>query len=241
MFCFFLMLSFLHVLPTESVLIQKGMYAKKKNIETTNQLPERRNKGEIMLKCLDLVGSMALTALDLFGALLDSGYGASYGKISREMEKREDERARRAFEREREAKIRQRYYSMLYKLKNEGFLKTETRGQKEILVLTDKGRKKSKLLRKNTKREPLPRQTFTKESSATLVLVIFDIPERERRKRMWLRSALRRIGLTMIQKSVWAGKVKIPEELLDMLLDLQLTPFVEILEITKSGTLRALQ
>ncbi len=28
MFCFFLMLSFLHVLPTESVLIQKGMYVR---------------------------------------------------------------------------------------------------------------------------------------------------------------------------------------------------------------------
>src|SRR3990167_838001 len=70
-----------------------------------------------------------------------------------------------------------------------------------------------------------------------LIIVIFDIPERERRKRAWLRLALKNIGLKLIQRSVWMGKVKIPKEFLDDIRELHLVNFVEIFEITKSGSL----
>ena len=70
-----------------------------------------------------------------------------------------------------------------------------------------------------------------------LIIVIFDIPERERRKRAWLRLALKNIGLKLIQRSVWMGKVQIPKEFLDDIRELHLVNFVEIFEITKSGSL----
>ena len=49
--------------------------------------------------------------------------------------------------------------------------------------------------------------------------------------------ALKNIGLRLIQQSVWMGKVKIPKEFLDDIRELHLANFVEIFEITKSGSL----
>ena len=72
------------------------------------------------------------------------------------------------------------------------------------------------------------------------MIVVFDVPEKERRKRDWLRSVLKRLELKMVQKSVWIGKVKIPKELLDDLFNLKLLDYVEIFEVSKSGSLRQL-
>ena len=70
-----------------------------------------------------------------------------------------------------------------------------------------------------------------------LVIVAFDIPERVRRYRDWFRSVLENLGLTMIQKSVWMGKIKIPKALIDDLAELKLIDFVEIFEVGNEGSL----
>jgi hypothetical protein len=44
----------------------------------------------------------------------------------------------------------------------------------------------------------------------------------------------------MVQKSLWLGKVKIPEEFLVDIRKLSLLDYVEIFEITKTGSLKNL-
>ena len=44
------------------------------------------------------------------------------------------------------------------------------------------------------------------------LIIIFDIPEKERRKRDWLRSQLKLFDFEQIQKSVWLGPDRLPKE-----------------------------
>jgi len=112
------------------------------------------------------------------------------------------------------------------------------RGEK-FFSITRRGRERLAVLKTLQKKE-LPHATFQKEIGDTFLIVAFDIPERERRKRRWLRLALRQLGMDMVQKSVWIGKVKLPEEFLGSLHHLGLMGYVEIFAISKAGTLKHL-
>ena len=69
-------------------------------------------------------------------------------------------------------------------------------------------------------------------------IITFDIPERERWKRAWLREALATLEFAMLHQSVWIGKNKIPEQFLEDLRDMNLLKYVHILEVSASGTLK---
>ena len=125
---------------------------------------------------------------------------------------------------------KQRFYNLRSKLKREGLVKRTPRG---IWRLTQKGIDWSRAIAKR-----LPARTYAVQPSRELTLIIFDIPERERQKRVWLRAVLKRLRFRMLQKSVWIGKVQLPEEFLDDLKRLRLLPYVEILLITKTGSIR---
>ena len=71
-----------------------------------------------------------------------------------------------------------------------------------------------------------------------MVIVIFDVPEKEKWKREWLRNTLRELGMKNVQKSVFIGKVKIPELFLENMRKLHAIDYVEIFEIGKTGTLK---
>ncbi len=79
---------------------------------------------------------------------------------------------------------------------------------------------------------------YSKASGNQLIIFAFDIPEHYRQKRAWLRAVLRNLGLKMLQKSVWIGRTKIPEIFLDDLRRLKMINYIEILAISKSGSLR---
>ena len=145
------------------------------------------------------------------------------------------ERPRLPNPRELAAEERQRFYSMIWKLQKQGLVEKKT-GHWQI---TKKGHEWRAMIFGRWK-TALPKIKYEKESANELKLVIFDIPEKERRKRVWLRSALRRIGFRQLQKSVWIGKVKIPEAFMNDLRKMDLLAYIEILAITKTGTLRVL-
>ena len=67
---------------------------------------------------------------------------------------------------------------------------------------------------------------------------MFDIPEKEKWKRVWLREVLGLCGFKMLQRSVWAGKNKIPEEFLADLRNFNMLEYVHIFEVSKKGTLK---
>ena len=68
-------------------------------------------------------------------------------------------------------------------------------------------------------------------------LVMFDIPESERKKRNWLRMNLMAANYSQLQKSVWLGYNPLPESFIKFLDELKLKNKVHIVSIAKQGTL----
>jgi len=200
-------------------------------------------KGETTLKILEYIGDFSVGLTDLTAAFLSSGYGASTNKIMYEFDKRGRERSKRRADRLELQKQKKRLSSMLYRLRSDGLIEKKSGKNKSRIKLTPKGRQRFEELKKR-RADALPNHSYIhheqNEKNKKFAIVIFDIPERERRKRAWLRSALKNIGFKLIQKSVWAGKVKIPKEFLDDLKDLRIIEHVEIFEISKSGSLQQL-
>ena len=75
------------------------------------------------------------------------------------------------------------------------------------------------------------------ERDDTTKVIIFDIPEKERYKRDWIRVSLLQLGFKMLQKSVWIGKVKIPEEFINDLKFMKIHSCVHIFSAEKLGTI----
>jgi len=193
-------------------------------------------RGEITVKILEAIGSAAVDFGDLLDAVLSAGYGASVSRMDYELSKIKRRRSRienniSSYQRER-----QKYYMMLSKLKKEGLVKEAFRQKKKLLTVTDKGREKLKNL-KNSIEARLPKN-YPIESGNKIIVVAFDIPERDKKRRNWLREILKTLNFSMVQKSVWIGKTKIPQELLGDLLKFHLMECVEIFEINKTGSLR---
>ena len=62
------------------------------------------------------------------------------------------------------------------------------------------------------------------------MIIVFDIPERMRKKRDWLRQELVYLGFSMLQKSVWFGPAPLPREFLVSLKELGLLRFIKFFE-----------
>ena len=132
---------------------------------------------------------------------------------------------------------RQRYYNLLCRLREQGFIK---KAVKKKWRITAAGNTWIETLRARIVNAMPAAASYITEQSPEWKIVIFDIPESERRKRRWLRAVLTRLGLKRLQKSVWIGKTKLPEEFIEDLRRFRLLPFVEIFAITKAGSLRQL-
>ncbi|MDP3948074.1 MAG: hypothetical protein Q8Q41_05315 [bacterium] len=59
------------------------------------------------------------------------------------------------------------------------------------------------------------------------MIIAFDIPERERRKRNWLRSELAIHDFMQLQKSVWMGPAPLPADFIRLLNELHLLPHMK--------------
>ncbi len=189
------------------------------------------------IKILETVAGIAVGIVDVFGAILAAGYGASAGKIEYELRKRERLRAHELAQRQ----IQQRYYSMLYKLKQQGLIIEKKSKGKILLRITKLGREKLGILKIKSLRRLPPRSYVLEKGEKKFIIVAFDIPERDKRMRDWLREVLRGFGMYMIQKSVWTGKISLPKTFLDDLKQYQLLNYVEIFEISKTGSLRSVR
>ena len=133
-------------------------------------------------------------------------------------------------------KQKHRFYSLVYQLKKQGFIEKKREKNKTYWLITTLGKKR--LDNSNNKLSSLPKIIYKKEKDDSFNIVAFDIPEKKRFKRDWLRKKLLSLDFTMLQKSVWLGKNKLPEEFLKDLNDLELMNFVHIFKISKSGTLK---
>src|SRR3989344_167917 len=194
-------------------------------------------KGKITLAILEALGEIGADIPDLFEAFLSAGYGASMGKIGYKFSKARIEREKSRTRSLEEGRMRQRYSNIISRLKRDRLIEKDV--EKSSFRITLFGKRKRDALRKHAS-VYLPKTSYKKAGSDNVVIVAFDIPERERSKRNWLRSALKNLGLKMMQRSLWIGKCKIPKIFLEDVRDLKLVEYLEIFEVTKTGTLEHL-
>lgn len=129
-----------------------------------------------------------------------------------------------------------KFYALLSKMHSEKLI--EKRGGIDSLwKLTEKGLGRLAHILEYPSSSELPNRNYDKEKSKELILVIFDIPEKFKHKRVWLRKCLRNFEFQMLQRSVWIGKYEIPGSFIHDLRDLKILSYIHILTVQKSGSL----
>ena len=133
-------------------------------------------------------------------------------------------------------KEEQKFYALLSVLRKQGLVDKRKVNKKSLWSVTSKGLERLKVIN-GRKNSDLPIKSYTKKPSADWNLVIFDIPEKQRAKRVWLRKQLRLLGFKMLQKSVWIGKYGLSDDFIFDLRRLGILQYLHILKIRKSGSL----
>jgi len=138
----------------------------------------------------------------------------------------------------REEYLRQqkkKFYDLLYYLQKEGLVEKQNKEGLLFWKITKKGAEKLKNIKKNL--TLFKKREYKIKKNKYPIIIIFDIPEVEKRKRVWLRENLLALGFSMLQKSVWIGENKLPTEFIDDLKHLSLLPYIEIFSVMKMGTI----
>jgi len=125
---------------------------------------------------------------------------------------------------------------ILFKLKKDGLVRVNNKNGVKFVSITSIGKKLLEKLRLK-KKDELPVADYEKQVDDDLKIVIFDIPEKEKRKRWWLRNALRNLNFKILQKSVWIGKSSLPEKFIKDLSNLRLLNYIKIFSVNKKGNL----
>jgi hypothetical protein len=187
-------------------------------------------RGEITLKILETIKEAAYLPFELAAAILISGYGASMSKMEYNLDKLQRERKLGDFDADQKSRLSK----MMHKLRHEGLVVKNKGG---FLNLTEKGLQRLERLKLILRKKKNSAEN-SKNKESSLKIIAFDIPEKYRSKRDWLRHSLASLGFTMLQKSVWIGKIGLPEDFIEDLRRLDLIPHTEIFSINKTGTLK---
>jgi virulence-associated protein VapD len=181
-----------------------------------------------------LSGGVSLVS-DLF-TIFTAPYGTSFSGMGYRLE----EARRKRHQAKNPDRERQSFNELLYRLRRDNLIGPSSKNRLKIpMLLTKKGKARLNALRKKAK-HAFPMPAYALEKDSVIKIVVFDIPERERKKRDWLRVALHQLGFRMLQRSVWIGRTKIPEDFLSDLRRLKLFQYIEIIAITKTGSLKPL-
>lgn len=133
---------------------------------------------------------------------------------------------------------RQHFYKRLHYLKRQGLVvKRGVKGASQWM-LTKHGRDRLRGYRQS-RADPFSSShvAFPKVRGAGITIVSFDIPERERRKRDWIRRCLVEMDFAMLQKSVWAARGGVHEDFTHALRERKLLDAVHIFAVTRQGTI----
>jgi DNA-binding transcriptional regulator PaaX len=77
-----------------------------------------------------------------------------------------------------------------------------------------------------------PTQSASQRDKEKRLIIIFDIPEKKKRYREWLRSELVEFNFDLIQKSVWFGP-GLPKEFVEYLDELKLLKHIKFFRATE--------
>jgi DNA-binding transcriptional regulator PaaX len=196
------------------------------------KMEKKHNHKYLLLKALSEV---AEETMDFATALICAGYGASLRDIEIARERASSRRFELKQRLDEERSAKKCFYKLISDMERSGLIEKNQPNGKKIISLTQLGKDKIKngSIYKSS-------SSYAKEISKEPIIFVFDIPEKERRKRDWLRASLGHLGFHMVQKSVWIGSVKLPKVFLNDLGEQNLISRVEILSINKSGTIKNL-
>lgn len=186
-------------------------------------------------KVLTFLQGGAEAAVDLFGSL-----ALSPGEFQRDYKRFLARGGPRPFRSDWAEWYRQRriYANMLSRMKRQGLIERRAHRRGVIWMITKKGRERlQKISEQRDNPDSLTNARYVPGSRREATIISFDIPEREKGKRRWLRAALGSLGFSLLQKSVWIGNRGVPKEFMDALRDRNLLHHVHIVGIKKSGTL----
>lgn len=176
-----------------------------------------RMRGDITRRILEFISS---------GSEFTSAIPDSFLSYNQRLRKRDREGFLDAQTPSSVEKEKHRIKVVLYKLKKDGCLKAIDQRWK----ITKFGLAKlQRLIRQTSDR--LPANNYEGNKSRTVTIVTFDIPEKKRRLRDWLRSALSNLGFTMMHRSVWVGKIELPKIFIEDIKDLGIEHYIHILSL----------
>jgi len=96
--------------------------------------------------------------------------------------------------------------------------------------------KKSRVKIKNRKKSFYNKTFFSSfvKNSPKNLLLIYDIPEEQKKERDWFRRHLVKFGYMMIQKSVWVGPSPLPKDFLNYLKEIKIGDKFRTFKLAKS-------
>ncbi len=187
-----------------------------------------QKKGEKTAKILIALGAGAILTLELIDMIFGS-YQRSYKVAHKRLYSGSGSKINHKYTPDE----LQRFYALLHKLKKQGLVDKHKAQNGNLWKITASGLSKLRMFKSR-------KINYAQAEDNSFKIIVFDIPEKERNKRNWLREILKLLGFKMLQKSVWIGKKKIPEQFLTDLRKKQLLSYIHILEVSKSGTIKEL-
>lgn len=118
------------------------------------------------------------------------------------------------------------FSSILSRLRGQGLVTKRGNNRRTLWSLTQKGG------------SLLGAEQFLPPVDGIPRLVIFDVPEVERKKRDAIRNELVSFDFEQLQKSVWLGYRPLPEDFIELLDVLNMKKHVHILSIKEQGTVK---
>ncbi len=125
------------------------------------------------------------------------------------------------FEKYRHEKNGAKFSKLVYYAKRNNYIKEENLKSKQGFLLTKKGL--SKALKASFLIEGKP-----KRKDGKWIMLIFDVPEKQKRRRNLLRSILHNLGYKLFQKSVWISPYDVAEKTENLLQLHSLGSYVKI-------------
>ncbi len=112
------------------------------------------------------------------------------------------------------------YYKNISRLKSRGIIEEKN----DFFYLSNKG----KIIHQNPYKK-----INEKPGKLNKILIIFDIPERKKKVREWIRRQLKGWDFEMVQKSVWIGDGPLPQGFMDRLKFLCVDRGVKVYKLRK--------
>ena len=194
-------------------------------------------RGEKIFKILSVLEELVVGYLDLF-EIICTTYPVTIPRVQKKMLERSGKRKIYFENLYWESKEKEKFRKLLYKLKQQGLIYEK---KDKRLSLTEKGKNKLKLLKIKfglTKtNNQLKNQNEPNNSDEDLLIIIYDIPEYERKKRNFLRNILTLNKFQFLQKSVWVKKGKVSDEFINFLKEIGVLDYSHLFKITRAGTI----